>query len=61
MPDVTLSTDEMRDCAMACRVANALAERDAANQDNPRIKQTLSETAQRYLTLAGKFERARKG
>jgi hypothetical protein len=59
MPDVTLSTDELRDAAMACRIAAHQAEHDAARQDNPRLKASFVEGAQRYLTLAAKFESAR--
>jgi hypothetical protein len=60
MPDITLSNDELQSAAMACRVAMALAECDAAGQDNPRIKASFAESANRYLTLAAKFERARQ-
>jgi hypothetical protein len=60
MPDITLTNDELRDSAIAARIAPSEAAHDAERQENPRIKQTFSEAAQRYLTLAEKFESARE-
>jgi hypothetical protein len=59
MPDITLSTDELRDTAMACRIASSQAAQDAARQENPRIKQSFTDSAARYSALAERFEKAR--
>jgi hypothetical protein len=59
MPDISLSTDELQVAAMACRVAMALAEQDAKRQENPRIKQSFTDSAARYAELGLKFENAR--
>ena len=59
MPDITLSTEELRDAAMACRVAMELATQDAARQDNPKIKASFVADAARYTARSVKFENAR--
>jgi molecular chaperone GrpE (heat shock protein) len=60
MPDITLSNDELQAAAMGCRIGAAQAEQDAERQENPRLKTSFVESAQRYLTLAAKFESTRK-
>jgi hypothetical protein len=59
MPDITLSNDELQAASMACRIGAAQAERDAKRQENPRLKSSFVESAQRYLRLAEQFEDAR--
>jgi hypothetical protein len=59
MPLIELTDDELRDAAMAARIAAMRAEQDAAAQANPRIKATFADGVARYATLGKKFEQAR--
>jgi hypothetical protein len=58
MPDITLSNDDLQAVAMACRIAGRQAERDAAGQENPRIRKGFIDSAARYCALATRFEDA---
>jgi len=60
MPSMELATDEMRTAAMACRIGAAQAQQDAERQDNPRLRATFAEAAERYTALAARFENARR-
>jgi hypothetical protein len=60
MPTLDLTNDEMQRTAMACRIGAARAERDAARQENPRIKATFAEAAALYMRLSERFEKARE-
>jgi hypothetical protein len=59
MATLELSNDELQAAAMACRIGAAQAERDAERQENPRIKQSFTDSAARYSALAERFEGAR--
>jgi hypothetical protein len=60
MPTIELSTDELRRATQACRIGAAQAQQDADRQDDGRIKTCFIEAAERYSTLASKFESARE-
>jgi hypothetical protein len=60
MPMIELSDDELRDCALALRIAARQAQSDADAQPNPRIQQIVLEGAQRYAALGERFETARE-
>jgi hypothetical protein len=59
MSTLDFTDDELRDAAMAARVAARQAEQDAAMQTNPRINRTFREATARYTQLSDKFEHAR--
>jgi len=59
MADISLTTTELRDAAMACRVASCQAAHDADRQQNPKIKTIFEDDSHRYLTLAEKFDLTR--
>jgi hypothetical protein len=59
MPTVDLTAEELRDAAMAARLAAVQAQRDAAAQPNPRISAAFAAAADRYKTLGERFEQAR--
>jgi hypothetical protein len=56
---MTLTDDELRDCAQACRAVAKQAETDAKAQENPQVRAGFVATAMRFTELAGRFELAR--
>jgi hypothetical protein len=60
VPDITLSDDELRDCAMALRAAAHRAMQDAQALSASSKDHGFAATAQRYAALTVKFERAHK-
>jgi hypothetical protein len=60
MPAIELTNDELRDCALALRIAARQAQSDAGAQPNPRIQQIFIDGVQRYTELSERFERARE-
>lgn len=61
MPTLDLTTEELRDAAMASRAAAQRAKLDAGINENPRIKAAFAASAERYGALSEKLERARRG
>jgi hypothetical protein len=51
--------DDLRDLAMACRVALAQAERDRDAQSSPTVRAQLDANVRRYRDLAERLDRAR--
>lgn len=60
MPTIELTNDELRDCALALRIAATQAQSDADAQPNPRIQKIIMDGVQRYAGLSERFEVARK-
>jgi hypothetical protein len=59
MPTIELTNDELRDCALALRIAASQAQRDADAQTNPRIQQIFLGGVKRCTALSERFEAAR--
>jgi class 3 adenylate cyclase len=59
MLPVELGDDELRDAAVACRVAARHAQSDSERQINRRLAAALASDAERYTRLAERFEAAR--
>jgi hypothetical protein len=55
-----LSDDDKRDAAMGLRALAHIAESDAAQTENPTIRDAFLEQARKYRQLAQRFEDARK-
>ncbi len=53
------SDDDLRDLAMACRVAMVQAERDRDAQSSPTVRNQLDANVRRYRDLAERLDRAR--
>jgi hypothetical protein len=53
------SDDDLRDLAMACRVAMVQAERDRDSQTSPTVRAGLQASVDRYRGLAERLDRAR--
>jgi len=53
------SDDDLRDLAMACRVAQVQAEKDRDAQASPTVRRGLQASVDRYRSLAERLERAR--
>jgi hypothetical protein len=51
--------EDLRDLAMACRVAMVQAERDRDAQSSPTVRAGLDANVKRYRDLAERLERAR--
>lgn len=51
--------EDLRDSAMACRVAMAQAEKDRDAQCSPSVRASLQRSIDRYRDLAERYERAR--
>jgi len=53
------SDDDLRDLAMACRLAAVQAEKDRDAQTSPTVRAGLQANVERYRGLAERLERAR--
>jgi hypothetical protein len=53
------SDDDIRDLAIACRVAMVQAEKDRDAQTSPTVRANLDANVQRYRDLAERLDRAR--
>lgn len=51
--------EDLRDLAMACRVAMVQAEHDRDSQVSPTVKRGLQSSVDRYRGLAERLEKAR--
>jgi hypothetical protein len=54
------SDDDLRDLAMACRVAMVQAEKDRDAQSSPTVRNQLDANVRRYRDLAERLDRARQ-
>lgn len=53
--------EDLRDLAMACRMAMVQAEKDRDSQVSPTVKRGLQSSVDRYRDLAARLEGARNG